>query len=80
MILILGLHLKLLEGVNILEFMSNTTTDSGECASILKALGDETRLKIVQLLLKGKNSVSDIAKNLKMGQPQVSNHLSILLS
>ena len=80
MILILGLDLKVLEGVNILEYMSNTTTDSGECARILKALGDETRLKIVQLLLKGEKSVSDIAKSLKMGQPQASHHLSILRS
>ena len=36
--------------------MSNTTIDSGECAPILKALGDETRLKIVQLLFKGKKT------------------------
>ena len=58
--------------------MSNTTTDSRECASILKVLGDETRLKIVQLLFKGKKSVSNIAKSLKMGQPQTSNYLSTL--
>jgi DNA-binding transcriptional ArsR family regulator len=47
--------------------MSNTTIDSGECASILKALGDETRLKIVQLLFKVEKSVSNIAKSWKMG-------------
>ena len=42
MILILDLYLEVIEGVNILDFMSNTTIDSGECARILKALGDET--------------------------------------
>jgi DNA-binding transcriptional ArsR family regulator len=47
---------------------------------IFKALGDKTRLKIVQLLLKGEKSVSDIAKSLKMGQPQAAHHLSILRS
>jgi DNA-binding transcriptional ArsR family regulator len=75
----LGLNLDVVEGVNMLKFMSNTTTDSGECSRILKALGDETRLKIVQLSFKGEKSVSDIAKSLKMGQPQTSHHLSILV-
>ena len=60
--------------------MSNATTDSGECARILKELGDETRLNIVQLLLKGEKSVSDIVKKLRMRQPQASHHLSILRS
>jgi DNA-binding transcriptional ArsR family regulator len=58
--------------------MEEQSTDSGECARILKALGDETRLKIVQLLLKGEKSVSDIVRSLSMGQPQASHNLSIL--
>jgi len=75
-----GLDLNAIEGAHILGFMGEHTTDSGECARILKALGDETRLKIVQLLLKGEKSVSEIVRSLCMGQPQASHHLSILRS
>ena len=52
--------------------------DAGQCAKILKSLGDESRLKIVQLLLQGECSVSQVVDSLKMAQPQVSHHLSIL--
>ncbi|MEE1550769.1 MAG: metalloregulator ArsR/SmtB family transcription factor [Nitrospinaceae bacterium] len=44
----------------------------------MKALGDETRLRMVRLLLQGELSVSDIVRQLDMAQPQVSHHLSIL--
>jgi DNA-binding transcriptional ArsR family regulator len=54
--------------------------DSGECAKILKALGDESRLKIIRLLLQGERSVSEIVESLKMIQPQASHHLAILRS
>ncbi len=54
--------------------------DSGECARILKALGDESRLKIVRLLLQGEKSVSEIVQSLDIIQPQASHHLSILRS
>lgn len=52
--------------------------DSNECAKFLKVLGDESRLKMVQLLLQGEKSVSQIVRSLNMAQPQVSHHLSIL--
>lgn len=68
----------MIEGAHILACMEEQATDPGECAKILKALGDETRLKIVQLLLKGEKSVSEIVRSLCMGQPQASHHLSIL--
>ena len=74
----LGLNLNAIVVVHILAFMGEHATDSEECARILKALGDETRLKIVQLLLKGEKSVSEIVRSLRMGQPQASHHLSIL--
>lgn len=54
------------------------TADSGECARTLKALGDESRLKIIRLLLNGEKCVSEIVNSLDMAQPQVSHHLSIL--
>lgn len=58
----------------------NQTPDAGRCAKILKSLADESRLKIVQLLLHGEQSVSEIVHALSMAQPQVSHHLSILRS
>ncbi len=58
----------------------NQTPDAGKCAKILKSLADESRLKIVQLLLSGEQSVSDVVRSLDMAQPQVSHHLSILRS
>ncbi len=56
------------------------TKDSSDCAKFLKAMGDESRLKIVRLLLKGEKSVSEIVQSLNMSQPQVSHHLSVLRS
>ncbi len=56
------------------------SADSGECAKILKALGDESRLRIVRLLLHGEKCVSEIVDSLGMIQPQASHHLSILRS
>jgi len=56
----------------------NKIPDAGQCAKILKSLGDESRLKIVQLLLQGECNVSQVVDSLKMAQPQVSHHLSIL--
>lgn len=58
----------------------NQTPNAGECAKILKSLADESRLKIVRLLLNGEKSVSEVARSLRMAQPQVSHHLSILRS
>ena len=46
--------------------------DSGECAKILKALGDESRLRIVRLLLQGEKCVGEIVDSLDMIQPQAS--------
>ena len=58
----------------------NQTPNAGDCAKILKSLADESRLKIVRLLLDGEQSVSDVVRLLGMAQPQVSHHLSILRS
>ena len=56
----------------------STSPDASQCAKMLKSLGDESRLKIVQLLLSGEKSVSEVVQSLHMAQPQVSHHLSIL--
>lgn len=58
----------------------NPIPDAGQCAKILKSLADESRLKIVRLLLQGEQSVSQVVRSLQIAQPQVSHHLSILRS
>ncbi len=45
---------------------------------LLKALSDETRFKIVQFLLDGKKSVTDITNFTKKAQPTVSLQLRVL--
>lgn len=42
------------------------------------ALGQPTRLRIVEMLRSGPRSVNTIGERLRLGQPQVSKHLRIL--
>jgi DNA-binding transcriptional ArsR family regulator len=49
-----------------------------ECASVLKALADETRLRILESLLAEEKCVSDLVRELGCPQPHVSHHLRIL--
>ena len=43
-----------------------------------RALGDETRLRILEYLASGERSVSDVMARLDLGQSLVSHHLRIL--
>jgi len=45
---------------------------------LLKALGDETRFKIVLFLLSGRKSVTEITAQVKKAQPTVSLQLKLL--
>ena len=47
-------------------------------AELFKALGDETRLRIVNLLVRGELCVCEIMKVLDIGQSKASRHLAIL--
>lgn len=48
-------------------------------ASALQALGDETRLKMIQLLARHESlCVCEIQEAFELGQPTVSHHLKIL--
>ncbi len=49
-----------------------------QCATVLKALGDETRLRILESLLIGEKCVTDLVQELKCSQPHASHHLRIL--
>jgi DNA-binding transcriptional ArsR family regulator len=45
---------------------------------VLKALGDETRLRILESLLAKEKCVTDLVRELGFPQPHVSHHLRIL--
>src|SRR5262245_20373046 len=51
---------------------------SKECAERLKALADEDRLKIVQVLRSGPKNVGEISAELQQEITNVSHHLQIL--
>ena len=53
-------------------------TSSRECAAVLRAMGDETRLRILESLLLGEKCVTDLTQVLRCSQPHVSHHLRIL--
>ena len=49
-----------------------------DCVAFCKALADETRQAILQILLEGEQCVSDLTESFSMSQPTISHHLSIL--
>jgi DNA-binding transcriptional ArsR family regulator len=49
-----------------------------DCIAALKALGEETRLRILRLLFKEPLSVNEIAEHLGVSQYNVSKHLRIM--
>lgn len=50
----------------------------GQCANVLKTLGDETRLRILESLLVDEKCVTDLVQELGCSQPHASHHLRIL--
>lgn len=52
--------------------------NSRQCATVLKALADETRLRILESLLSEEKCVTDLVRELGCTQPHVSHHLRIL--
>ena len=49
-----------------------------DCIAALKALGEETRLRILRLLFKEELSVNEIAERLSVSQYNVSKHLRVM--
>jgi ArsR family transcriptional regulator len=49
-----------------------------DSVKLLKALGDETRMKIVQCLLDGEHCACSIVPYAEKSQPNISQHLKIL--
>ncbi len=54
------------------------TSAAAVSASTFAALGEPSRLRIVELLRSGPRTVGDIADALGIRQPQASKHLSVL--
>lgn len=50
----------------------------GECVALFKALSEETRLRIVDLLCKGERCGCHPLKEFKISQPTLSYHIKIL--
>ncbi len=49
-----------------------------ELLTLLKALADESRISLLRLLNQQENTVGDLAKQVDLGEPTVSHHLSRL--
>jgi ArsR family transcriptional regulator len=49
-----------------------------DCVEFCKALADETRQRILELLLEQELCVSDIVDAFDMSQPTISHHLGVL--
>jgi DNA-binding transcriptional ArsR family regulator len=49
-----------------------------QCAKVLKALADETRLRLLESLLVEEKCVSELVRELRCSQPHISHHLRIL--
>ena len=49
-----------------------------DCIAALKALGEETRLRMLRLLFKEPLSVNEIAERLEVSQYNVSKHLRVM--
>jgi len=58
--------------------MKRANVSSKQCADILRAMGDETRLRILRALLVGQKCVGELVDVLETSQPHVSHHLRIL--
>ena len=55
--------------------MSNNYTDN---ANVFKALSDENRLKVLELLLDGEKCVSDLLDKVSIGQSTLSHHIKMM--
>lgn len=57
---------------------ANSYTHTHAHSRLLKAMGNEQRLKILMALLDGETSVSDLSTQLSLGQSALSQHLACL--
>lgn len=69
-------HLKFTISANLEEKLEQVPVD---LSKIMKALGDETRLKILRCLYNEKNSTQEVAQELGISEAAVSKHLKLML-
>jgi DNA-binding transcriptional ArsR family regulator len=55
------------------------STDEGEISSVLRALADPTRRRVVEILSEAPHRAGDLAAGLRLPAPTVSKHLRVLL-
>ncbi len=55
--------------------MADNYTDN---ANVFKALSDENRLKVLELLLDGEKCVSEILEKMSIGQSTLSHHIKLM--
>lgn len=58
--------------------MARLMLSARQCASVLRALGDETRLHLLKSLLLQEKCVTDLVRELRRSQPHISHHLRVL--
>lgn len=58
--------------------LPNKPSESQIVAKYFRGLGDPTRVRILELLVDGEYSVSELVSRVGGSQPQVSNHLACL--
>lgn len=58
--------------------MAKKAAASEGCADVLRALGDATRLTVLQTLLEGPMHVNELLKRVSVGQSLLSHHLKVL--
>lgn len=63
---------------SVLNILGQDTGQDVSCASILKVLADETRLAVVEQLLDGPKTVSEINESLGVESTLLSHHLKAL--
>ena len=56
----------------------DTFLSTHECAQVLKAMSDGTRLLMIKSLFEGEKCGTEIANELNLPQPQIAHHLGIL--
>jgi DNA-binding transcriptional ArsR family regulator len=61
-----------------LQFGYNGEVTGSSCIPALKALGEETRLRMLRLLFCGPLSVNEISDRLKVSQYNISKHLRVM--
>ena len=58
--------------------MAGKEQQTQSLAQVFRILGDPTRLSILKVLVTGELNVTELCRKLKLNQPTVSRHLSIL--